>query len=307
MTDDRYKITPSDGEPVRIGSWPTDPSIEPGAAFVGSDFAEGGPGTVFPGSRHASEFVVLADPDSFASFHVEKDDRYLPGEVTVTVEDDGDPFQSNKVRVKVSGLHDDVQRAINTWVTTHRPLFEDLENHPLIRPTPQPVEKSAVDKPVWEASERGPMAFKGPLIDRTSIPPDRRPEGSTNDALHKLPVRRTTVHDLRGTLLLLPRTGIIAMPETMHVGGWNCVVIDGGDTDYRRDGYDIWVSDWELQRAVEFSMKTEWSVSYPGSTIRADAPLVFGLDGSKETAEQRLEGIEGAALVSRPVLVGMWS
>jgi hypothetical protein len=93
------------------------------------------------------------------------------------------------------------------------------------------------------------MAFNFRLPD-TDIPPLERPEGSINAKLHELAVVREHVGDISGMLLLLPRTGIIVTPIKMTTSGWGCRIVEGNDV-YPRGGYDIDVSNWELQRAPE--------------------------------------------------------
>lgn len=90
------------------------------------------------------------------------------------------------------------------------------------------------------------MAFKGFEID-TEIPENRRSQGSINAELHELPVRQKWVSS--GTLLYLPRTKHIVVVTDHHAGGMRGVIVVGDET-YPRGGYDIDVSDWEIQRAV---------------------------------------------------------
>lgn len=111
------------------------------------------------------------------------------------------------------------------------------------------------------------MAFKFPEID-TEIPEYRRPKGSINAELHELPVRQRYVDS--GTLLYLPRTKLIVV-VTNHRADGMCGVIVVGDETYPRGGYDIDVSDWEVQRAVVI----------PDSSIKA-AAIAAQLDTPKE-------------------------
>lgn len=99
------------------------------------------------------------------------------------------------------------------------------------------------------------MAFKlrfGPDHDRTVIPPEARTEPtSINAQLHALPVRRTWTYDVKGLVLYFPRTDMIMVPaKRLAPDGWGCIVAVGDET-YPRDGYDLYVSDWEIQRAIE--------------------------------------------------------
>lgn len=91
------------------------------------------------------------------------------------------------------------------------------------------------------------MTFKKSFEIRTDIPEHRRPEGSINAALHELPVRQKYLGT--GTLVYLPRTGFIVTLIEHGTGGMRGVIVVGNET-YPRGGYDIDVSDWEVQRAV---------------------------------------------------------
>lgn len=87
--------------------------------------------------------------------------------------------------------------------------------------------------------------------DWVEIPENRRTPGSINAELHELPVQREHVHDIKGMLLFFPRTGLVMVPTSLLDDGfWNCMVVSGNET-YRRGGYDLLASRWELQRAVE--------------------------------------------------------
>lgn len=99
------------------------------------------------------------------------------------------------------------------------------------------------------------MTFKFD-VDDTVIPPEHRPPGSTNAALHELPVRNPHVHQLVGALLYLPRTGLVVVPSFIDAGGSTCVVVRGDET-YPRGGYHLHVSHWELQRAVILEVDDE--------------------------------------------------
>lgn len=99
------------------------------------------------------------------------------------------------------------------------------------------------------------MAFKRMLPRKgTVIPEGHRPHGSTNAALHELPAYREHTHDLIGVVLYLPRLKFIVVPfRLVSSGGAGCVIIEG-DKTYPRGGYDIDVSDWELQRAERVAL-----------------------------------------------------
>lgn len=96
------------------------------------------------------------------------------------------------------------------------------------------------------------MAFKldKTTWERVSIPENSRPPGSANASLHEMPVRRVTIHDIKGMILFLPRSGLIITPTRIVAGGWYCAVVRG-TTTYPRGGYNLHVSDWELYRAEE--------------------------------------------------------
>jgi hypothetical protein len=101
------------------------------------------------------------------------------------------------------------------------------------------------------------MAFKtlAERPDEVEIPEGHRPQGSANAVLHELPVQRRHTHDVRGMLLFLPRTGLVVTPFQLYGdGSWGCMVVVGDET-YPRGGYDLFVSRWEIQRAVEVSMQ----------------------------------------------------
>jgi len=83
----------------------------------------------------------------------------------------------------------------------------------------------------------------------TVIPESHRPQGSTNAVLHELPAFREHTHDLIGVVLYLPRQMLVVVPFRLcDNGGAGCVIVEG-DKKYPRGGYDIYVSEWELQRA----------------------------------------------------------
>ncbi|MCU1492085.1 MAG: hypothetical protein JWM85_3490 [Acidimicrobiaceae bacterium] len=71
---------------------------------------------------------------------------------------------------------------------------------------------------------------------------------SITEQLAELPIVRDYVHDVKGLVLRLPRTGLVVVPVQELHRGWNCVVVIGNET-YRRGGYDIYVSNNELRRA----------------------------------------------------------
>lgn len=72
---------------------------------------------------------------------------------------------------------------------------------------------------------------------------------SINEQLDQWPPLRPAGTNIKGWVLNCQRTGLIVVPIHEHVTGWDCVVIMGNDT-YPRGGYNIFVSDKELQRAL---------------------------------------------------------
>lgn len=81
----------------------------------------------------------------------------------------------------------------------------------------------------------------------------RAPAGSTNADLLALPQQRNFTGQMRGGVYLLPRTGIVVTPARDTADGAGCIVLIGDDV-YPRGGHDIWVSDLELQTAVELDL-----------------------------------------------------
>lgn len=81
---------------------------------------------------------------------------------------------------------------------------------------------------------------------------------SINELVATQDRQRSVTHDIRGKLLLFPRTGMIMMPVAINSGGWGCVVVHGGTRTYDdgrqmypRGGYDLHVGDEEIANAVE--------------------------------------------------------
>jgi hypothetical protein len=73
---------------------------------------------------------------------------------------------------------------------------------------------------------------------------------SIREQLEKLPVVRQHAHDVKGLVLMFPRSGLVMVPFCRVRGGWNCVVVVGNDY-YSRGDYDLYVSDDEIMRAPE--------------------------------------------------------
>lgn len=73
---------------------------------------------------------------------------------------------------------------------------------------------------------------------------------SINQELAKYPVQRAWAHDVKGRVLLMPRTGLVVVPHSDTNTGWNCVVVRGNGT-YPVGGHDVYVSNREILRGVE--------------------------------------------------------
>lgn len=78
---------------------------------------------------------------------------------------------------------------------------------------------------------------------------------STNDYCASLPRRRRT-HQAQGLILKLPRTGLVVVPFRSHKGGWDAVVVEGYGA-YPVGGYDVSISDTEIETAVELRLGEE--------------------------------------------------
>lgn len=74
--------------------------------------------------------------------------------------------------------------------------------------------------------------------------------GGRNEAIESDPIQRQYTHDVKGMVLYMPRTGLTLVPHTQHVGGWDCVVVDGNET-YPRGGYDLFIPDNEIKRGIQ--------------------------------------------------------
>lgn len=122
------------------------------------------------------------------------------------------------------------------------------------------------------------MAFK-PLLPRrgTVIPPHHRQEpDSINSRLHELPAYREHVLGLLGAILYLPRTRWVVVPTRLLGGGGDmsmgCLIVHGDET-YPRGGYDVVVSEWELQRALRVVLDLRPVDSHPD--VAPDMPGVM--------------------------------
>jgi hypothetical protein len=73
---------------------------------------------------------------------------------------------------------------------------------------------------------------------------------SINQELENFPVQREYVHDVKGRILYLPRTGLVVVPVTQNSSGWDCVVVKGNGV-YPVGGHDVAVSNREILRAIE--------------------------------------------------------
>jgi hypothetical protein len=109
------------------------------------------------------------------------------------------------------------------------------------------------------------MAFKRMPRAGTEIPAHRRPAGSLNAALNDMPAYREHTHDLKGVALFLPRTRLVVVPvQPTPEGAWDCVVMIG-DGPYPRGGYNLYVSRWELQRALAVVLDLKPASTHPDS------------------------------------------
>jgi hypothetical protein len=82
------------------------------------------------------------------------------------------------------------------------------------------------------------------------LQPEQQPGTSTNDYCARLPRRRHPATAL-GMVLLLPRTGVIAVPHTRQRDGWTVTVVGGSSETYRPGGYDLFVPDIEIATAIK--------------------------------------------------------
>lgn len=100
------------------------------------------------------------------------------------------------------------------------------------------------------------MAFKKLSPRRGTVIPEyyRTQPTGTNAVLHELPAYREHVYDLIGVLLYLPRTRWVVLPTRIMAGGGDmtlaAIVVAGGGETYPPSGYQVCVSEWELQRAL---------------------------------------------------------
>ncbi|MDF2990242.1 MAG: hypothetical protein K0S37_756 [Microbacterium sp.] len=111
-------------------------------------------------------------------------------------------------------------------------------------------------------------------IDFKALMPDPRdvpaPPGSINAELLALPQRREYTHDLKGALLYFPRSDQVMVPFQAESGGhWSCVVVfngsraprrENGRLVYPRGGYNLDVSELEMQTAIELTASELWAV-----------------------------------------------
>lgn len=123
------------------------------------------------------------------------------------------------------------------------------------------------------------MAFKGMPAQGTEIPEANRPPTSVNAALHELPACREYTHDLKGVPLFLPRTRLAVVPVRLTPeGAWDCAVLIGSDT-YPRGGYDLYVTHWELQRALAIVLDLNPVSTHPDS-VHGGVQLAECADGT---------------------------
>ncbi len=134
---------------------------------------------------------------------------------------------------------------------------------------------------------KGGLSFAEAARARSVIPEDHRPEGSINAELHALPVLRFYGRALRGVPVLLPRCGLVVVPHRFDYSddGAGAIVVMGSET-YPRGGYDVDVSEWELQRAQRLCLGPDvMSVPYhpedgKGCVVHFSASRAVAADGT---------------------------
>lgn len=116
-----------------------------------------------------------------------------------------------------------------------------------------PRMREALDTPLIPATERPAMAFKTDFRPpRWEISSDHRPPGSINAALHELPVTREHLAGIENKVLLLPRLGVVGIVIEPRSGGAHFRVLQPNpDLPAYPANCALWVSDWELYRAVD--------------------------------------------------------
>lgn len=80
------------------------------------------------------------------------------------------------------------------------------------------------------------------------------PEGlSINDYCALLPKRRYS-HEAKGKVLYFPRTELVGVPAEMRQGGGYNVTVVVGNKTYPVGGYNLYVSECEIETALELSI-----------------------------------------------------
>lgn len=79
--------------------------------------------------------------------------------------------------------------------------------------------------------------------------PDLLPGESTSQYCARLPRRRHPAL-VRGTVLALPRTGLIVVPYARRRDGWDVIVVGGRSSVYKPGCFDLYVSDQEIATAI---------------------------------------------------------
>lgn len=91
------------------------------------------------------------------------------------------------------------------------------------------------------------------MTSMSHTPDPRANDISTVDYCALLPRRRYS-HEARGSVLLLPRTGLVVVPfEELKGGGWYVAVVEGHGA-YPVGGYHLHACDAEIETAVELSL-----------------------------------------------------
>lgn len=73
-----------------------------------------------------------------------------------------------------------------------------------------------------------------------------------NDWLALYPKKRWS-HEAQGRVLFFPRTGLVGVPYKMDSNGGWAVVVTEGSKIYPRGGYDLTVSESEIESAISIS------------------------------------------------------
>lgn len=152
------------------------------------------------------------------------------------------------------------------------------------------------------------------MVDFSKLSPEVRDihaePGSQAAVLLALPQQRKYTHDLKGKLLYFPRTDQVMVPYDMaggQGGGWNVVVVFNGERAPRHDGtrgwaagtpvyppngHSLFVSDLEMQTAIELTAEQKFALEVRTATAQgpievpaasfAQAMTLAGMNGEHE-------------------------